>query len=521
MRGAVAAGSDATVAAGAEILEAGGNAVDAAVGACFAVAAGEPTLTSLAGAGVMLYRSGETGEIQFCDFFANAPGLGLGGARPDPHDFYAVEVNFGPAVQPFYVGAGSAAVPGAIPGLCTALERWGSMPLHRVIEPACKILREGVVLGAWGAKAVGILEPIMFATEAGRRQFGVDGHIIGEGDRYRLPQLAETLERIASGDWRARYREVIGEPVLRQYGLQAGGWITAEDLDAYRVDFRPPLVSRYRDYAIHTNPPPAAGGLMVLLMLGLLESVEELGSYRPGSREQLHALCRAMRVADEARDSGDQGLPMEQFQRALERFRGLEGRPLAAGPAAPGGPGSTTHVSVIDEAGNAASITFSYGEGNGSLVGETGIMMNNLLGEEDLFPGGFHSWPAGKRLATMMCPTLVVSPDGQDVVVMGTGGANRIRTALMQVISNLLDRGLRARPAVEAARVHFEDGVLNAEGFDDPDLERTLRALGAERVVTFDEPNLFFGGVHLVRRRADGTFSGAGDPRRGGACRVV
>jgi gamma-glutamyltranspeptidase / glutathione hydrolase len=518
-RGAIAAGSEATAEAGAAILRAGGNAADAAVGACFAVAAGEPTLTSLAGAGVMLHRSGDSGEIEFCDFFANAPGLGLDGARPEPHDFYSVEVNFGPAVQPFYVGAGSAAVPGAIPGLCTALERWGSMPLAAVIEPACEVLRRGVVLGQWQARAVGILEQIMLSSEAGRRQFGVDGRIMGEGDRYCLPELAETLEQLCRGDdWRARYRETIEEKILGQFGLEAGGWITRQDLSAYRVDFRPPLVSRYRGASIYTNPPPAAGGLMVLLMLGLLEG-EAMKGLAPGSSEQIHALCRAMRVADEARAGGSGGLPSEPFTQAMQQFAALSGQPLGAGPRDSGGPQSTTHVSVIDVAGNAASVTFSYGEGNGVLIDGTGIMMNNLMGEEDLFPGGFHSWPQGQRLATMMSPTLVVK--GDEVVVMGTGGANRIRTALIQVISNLLDHGMDVEHAVRAARVHFEDGVLNGETIDDPALGSLLAALGADKVVTFDEPNLFFGGVHLVRRRADGTLEGAGDLRRGGVCVVV
>jgi gamma-glutamyltranspeptidase/glutathione hydrolase len=203
MHGAIAAGSDATAEAGAEILRAGGNAVDAAVGACFAVAAAEPTLTSLGGAGVMFYRSGKTGAIEVCDFFANAPGLG--GVRPDPLDFYAVDVDFGPTVQEFHIGAGSAAVPGAIPGLCTALERWGQLPLSKVIEPASRLLREGVVLGTWGARAVAVLEAILLQNEAGRRQFAPQGHLIKDGDRYKLSVLADTLEAMAREGWQDYY----------------------------------------------------------------------------------------------------------------------------------------------------------------------------------------------------------------------------------------------------------------------------------------------------------------------------
>jgi gamma-glutamyltranspeptidase/glutathione hydrolase len=258
---------------------------------------------------------------------------------------------------------------------------------------------------------------------------------------------------------------------------------------------------------------------MIGLMLDLLEQVD-LEHAAHSSPEQLNALCRAMQVADEARGAGEGAFSADRRAEWRGRFLELEGRPLSPGPSDSGGPGSTTHVSVIDEEGNAASVTFSFGEGNGIIIEGTGIMMNNLMGEEDLFPDGFHSWPPGTRLATMMSPTLVVSPEGE-VIVMGTGGANRIRSALVQVISNLVDHRFAAAPATEAPRVHYEDGVLNAEVFEPGPRMEAVRSLGARELVIFDEHNLFFGGVHLVRLRRDGTLEGAGDPRRGGACRVV
>lgn len=515
MRGAIAAGSEATATAGAEILQDGGNAVDAAVAACFAVAAGEPTLTSLAGGGIMLRRSGSSGDVEICDFFANAPGLG--GQRPTTLDFRPIELDFGPARQLFQVGAGSAAVPGTLPGLCTAHERWGTLPLSRVIEPACRMLREGVVLGSWQARAVALLTPILLSTEAGRRQFGPEGRIMGQGDRYRLPQLADTLEQLAQGSWREFYREELERRMLRQFGVEAGGLLSEQDLATYQVELRQPLRGRYRGCSIATNPPPAVGGQMVILMLSMLESAE-LGKMAHGGRDHLHALCRAMALADEARAGEDLTSPAPW----LARFQARQGRPIWPGPDETGGPSSTTHVSVIDAQGDAAAVTFSYGEGNGMLIERTGIMMNNLMGEEDLFPDGFHSWPPGVRLSTMMSPTLLVSSEG-DVTALGTGGANRIRTALTQVVSNLVDHRLPVEQAVRTPRLHYEAGVLNLEVFDEQGGRRaeTARGLGAREVVVFDEPNLFFGGVHLVRRRSDGTLEGAGDLRRGGVCRVV
>src|SRR5690606_26376699 len=144
--------------------------------------------------------------------------------------------------------------------------------------------------------------------------------------------------------------------------------------------------------------------------------------------------------------------------------------------------GHTTHVSVVDAEGNAAAITFTFGEGNGTMIGETGIMMNNLMGEADLQPLGFGTAPAGMRLSTMMSPPLVEGPKG--FTALGTGGANRIRTAIVQTVANLVDHGLDPAAAVAASRIHYEHGVLNAEIFDlDP---RVLDAIGPEILVRFD-----------------------------------
>lgn len=519
MHGVIAAGSGPTAEAGAEVLRAGGNAVDAAVAACCATAAGEPTLTSLAGGGVMLVREAASGEVTACDFFANAPGLG--GQTPTDLDFFAVDLDFGPAKQRFHIGAAAAAVPGVIPGLCEALERWGRLPLRDVVRPACRLLREGIVLGPWQARAARLLEPIMLHTAAGRELFGVDGRLIDTGDRFAIPSLADTLEQLADQGWRTYNREVIERAMLDQFGVARGGLLSRADFEAYRVEFRRPLRARYRGYELLSNPPPAMGGRMVALMLGLLEQ-RSIASLHPSERPLVELLAHIMWVADEARAAGEDAILAAQLPRWLERLAELERSPLGVVEPVPAGPPSTTHVSVLDAAGNAATVTFSFGEGNGHLIGDTGVMMNNLMGEEDLFPGGFHSWPAGQRLSTMMAPTIAVSPEG-DLIAMGSGGANRIRTAMTQVISYLLDRRDAVGHAVKAPRVHYEAGVLNVETYEMPPGtdDSWLDTLGASMVVRFDEPNLFFGGVHLVRRTPQGELQGAGDPRRGGVCLVV
>ncbi|MBM4374081.1 MAG: gamma-glutamyltransferase [Deltaproteobacteria bacterium] len=513
MHGVIAAGSAPTAEAGAEILARGGNAVDAAVAACFATSAGEPALTSLAGGGVMIHRDAATGEVTLCDFFSDAPRL-LPKDVPNL-DFRAVDIDFGPAKQRFHIGAGAAGVPGVIPGLCTALERWGSLPLADVIAPACRFLREGVTLGPFQVRATKLLKAILTDTAKGRAIYAPTGALLGPEDVFVLPQLADTLEDLARSDWREGYRQLT-RAMLEQFSPAQGGLLTEADFDGYEVAFRTPLERRYRGVRVLTNPPPGAGGSMIALMLGLLEA-SEFRQLAPGSALHAKHLACAMATADEARA---RGLATTAFEDARARFEALLAAPsLPKAPTKSGQP-STTHVSVLDAKGNACAVTFSFGEGNGALIGDTGIMMNNLMGEADLHPGGFGTSPAGERLSTGMSPTLLLDDDGS-ITVLGTGGANRIRTAITQVVSFLVDRGYDAERAVAAARLHFEAGVLNAEVMDLVDRGEALAGLGAESFVRFEERNLFFGGVHLVRRAADGTLSGAGDPRRSGAFRKV
>ncbi len=517
MNGAIAAGSIPTAEAGTEILARGGNAVDAAVAACFAVAAGEPTITSLAGGGVMIIHAAATGETTVCDFFSDTPRLRQSDVADV--DFYGIDLDYGPTTQTFCVGAAAAGVPGAIPGLGEALARYGSMDLATVVAPACRRLRQGAIIGEKQAGLAQFLEPILTRLDAPRRVFTAAGRFPHAGDEFRLPALADTLEMMAKKGWRAHYEQVLVPAMLAQFGPQAGGLLTPEAFSEYEVVFREPLFTQYRENKVCTMPPPAAGGPMITLMLRLL-ATESLAGYPPGSVGRARRLCAAMATADEARSASIDALSAPQFGGWADRYRERVKGELDPGPPPPGGPASTTHISVIDARGNAVAVTFSHGESNAHLIGDSGIMMNNMMGEEDLHPGGFDATPRGVRLPTMMSPTLMRRPDG-GLTVMGTGGANRIRTAILQVVSLLADDGLDPAEAVAHARLHFESGVLNAEIFGRADGGDPLAALGSNGFVRFDEPHLFFGGVNLVHMNADGVVVGAGDSRRGGVCRVA
>ena len=398
MQGVIAAGSAPTADAGAEVLAEGGNAVDAAVAACFATAVGEPTLTSLAGGGMMIHRDGGTGKVTICDFFSDAPRMGLRDLG-EP-DFFAIDLDFGPTTQQFHIGAASAAVPGVIPGLCEALGKWGTKPLAEVVAPACRMLREGYLQGPYQGFAAKLLEPILTYTESGRNVFHVDGRMVGEGDLFRLPQLADTLEAMARRGWRSYYEDVLVAAMLEQFGPERGGLLTKEDFDAYQVHFREPLALKYHNSRVLTPPPPAAGGPMIAMMLKLL-GTRQLGTIDRTSPRHAGLLACAMAVADESRPEGALALEGARFDHWLEHFVALCETGRLPSAKAPGGPANTTHISVIDQKGDAAAVTFSYGEGNAHVIGDTGIVMNNLMGEDDLFPQGFDFAPRGKRLPTM------------------------------------------------------------------------------------------------------------------------
>jgi len=178
----------------------------------------------------------------------------------------------------------------------------------------------------------------------------------------------------------------------------------------------------------------------------------------------------------------------------------------------------TTHLNVIDDLGNVATLSVSNGEGCGHVVPGTGFMLNNMLGEEDLSPRGLHAWTPDERMTSMMAPTLVRFTDG-GVIATGSGGSNRIRTAILQVLVNLIDHGMRVEEAVAAPRLFFERGLLSVEtGFKEEPVEALCRSYPKHEL--WDELNLFFGGAHTVASRGGG-FDGAGDPRRSGVCIVV
>ena len=482
---AVASGHPATTAAAIEVLEAGGNAVDACVAAGFAAAVAEPTLTSLAGGGFLLARTSEGEEVLF-DFFVDTPGRG-GSAPAGALDFEEVVVQFSGAEQGFNVGLGSVAVPGCLAGWLHAHRRLGRVELSVVTAPARRLAEHGVDVNDQQAYVLRILEPILTRTPEAAAIAAPHGRLLTTGDRFSNPALAVFL---ADLDERGFAEPGLAAEVERAM-QEGGGLVTAADLTGYQVIEREPLEVHWRGHRLLTNPPPACGGELVAL--GLLE-LEERPGWPADAETVAHgvALTEAMIATDEVRAAGLVG---DQLRRRST--------------------GGTTHVSVADAEGGAASMTTSNGEGSGWLLPGTGVMANNMLGEDDLHPGGFHTVPAGERVASMMAPSLVVDRDGRVRLVVGSGGSKRIRTALAQVIAAVLDQHRPLADAVEAPRLHWDGAQLHVEpGWPD----EVVGALEARWPTTrWPQRDLFFGGVHAVVPGREA----AADPRRGGAATVA
>ena len=507
-KGVIAAGHRVTAAAAAEVLKDGGSAFDAALAGLLASSVPEVVLSSIGGGGFLMAYVAEYRETRLYDFFAQTPRQ----KRPENEiEFYGIHADFGPATQEFHIGAGSAAVPGFVQGLFQVHDDLCRLPMTRIVEPATRAARDGVTMTAFQAYLFTIIAPIFTASESAEACFAPKGDLLKGGETYRNSELAETLEGLGREGSRLFTEGEIARAIVDQAETQ-GGHLTMEDLKAYKVMVRRPLIWSHAGSQIALNPAPAASGPLIAFGLGLLERLKDDCS-SPCALELAYVMAEtnAVRAAEAADLSA-----ITSGGVIARHLQALAGHPQMSR--------GTTHISVIDADGNAASASVSNGEGNGTMVGEFGFMLNNMLGEEDLNALGFHKWRPATRLSSMIAPTLIREANGA-ITAMGSGGSNRIRTAILQVAHNLTARRLDLEAAVRAPRIHVEKGgKLSYEAgpwgelYTDDELARLLGAF--EDAEAWPERNLFFGGVHVARGRAD-AFNGAGDPRRDGVAVVV
>ncbi|MEM7346501.1 MAG: gamma-glutamyltransferase [Chloroflexota bacterium] len=537
MLGVIAAGHPETAAAGAKILRQGGNAVDAAIAATFASFLAESALVNIGGSGIAQIYDAQKQDAFVYDFFSSMPGLGNTSPSNHPLDFRKVLVDFGSTQQPFYIGRASVAVPGAVAGLCELLADKGTLPLSTILEPTIALAREGVHLSGIQASITKIVGPILTDTPDIRAIYAPTGDIVKAGERIYFRDLAHTLETLSLQGPGLFYTGDIAKQIVVDQ-QQQGGLLTETDLASYQVRKTPPINITYRGYNILLPPLSSGGGPLIAFALKLLES-RPLPLLEPNSLEHLQTVIEVMRLTNVARsewEAGEnQGKQKERSINSVEDLLSetncrryirylqlaLTQKEQLPDPYFPKGPASTTHLSVADANGMVVSITTSAGENAGFVVGDTGVMLNNMLGETDLHPNGFHQLPPGQRLITMMSPTLVLQ-QGQPILAIGSGGSSRLRSAILQTISNFLDFKLPIQAAIDAPRVHFENNMVQLEGGINPTVADQLEA-GGYPVNRWSSRAMYFGGAHAVAysRGNEAIWSAAGDPRRGGSVEIV
>ena len=474
---AVAAGSPQSTEAAVEVLRAGGNAVDAVLAAGFVSGLSEPALASLGGGGFLLVRRPD-GRSELFDFISTLPGL-----EPVPGEqrVELITVQYPSTTQVFEVGVGTVAVPGCVNGFIDAHRAEGRLPLRDVVAPAARMSADGITMDPGQAVITRLVGEILCLTEESAAVYAPGGELISGGQTMVNPEYARTLDLVANSEVTSLASPALADPLV-DLCRDAGGMVSRADVEAYATELREPLRVEHRGATLLTNPSPSFGGGILAAALAAL----------PDDPTRLQMVDQIEQATERRKREG---------VASFEQVRG------------------TTHMSVVDADGTIASMTISNGTCSGVMLPGTGIQLNNFLGEADLHPGGRERWVPGQRVSSMMAPSILELPDGR-MIALGSGGSARIRSALLTVMVELIDRGRSLRDAVDAPRVHRdEDGVVQIESGLDSEQAAELAARFPTNV--WDVQDFYFGGVNAVIRHPDGSVEAVADHRRFGCAQIV
>jgi len=504
---------------GLEILQRGGNAVDAAVAVGFALAVTLPQAGNLGGGGFMMVYDAKTRATVAIDFRETAP------ARASRDMFLDAQGDADPQQSRFSYRA--VAVPGTVAGLALALARYGTLPLQDVVAPAVKLAEEGIPVSEdLSLSLQRARERLAVWPESLKTFFKPDGSPYQPGDRLIQRDLAASLKAIAEQGSAAFYNRDIARKIAADMATN-GGLITLEDLKNYRPVVREPVRGRYRGYEIASMPPPSSGGVHLVQLLNMVEHypIAELG---PNSAATIHRLAEAMKLAyaDRSEYLGDpdfvtvpqQGLTAKAYAAALVNRIDLE-KATPAPQIKPGNPApcesdQTTHYSVMDQQGNAVAVTYTinFSYGSGIVAAGAGILLNNEMDDFSAKPGVPNAYGLiggaanavvpGKRPLSSMTPTLVFK-DGKPLLATGSPGGSRIITTVLQVIMNVVDHGMNIAEATVAPRIHHQwlpDQLYVEEGLS-PDTLRLLAAMGHQVTVSNA-----MGSTHSILRAETGLY---------------
>ena len=467
----IASGHYHTSKAASDILQAGGNAYDAILAALFMSFVAEPLLSSPGGGGYLLAHP-KNKRAKIFDFFAQTPF----NKTQTKRDFYPISGDFGDAQQEFHIGLASAAIPGVPAGIFAIHQDYGSLPLIDIASAAIAMANKGMVVDKLHAEVIQILAPILNHSNISKELYSDNnGNFLKQGDVKTNPQLAQFLTDLANNprDW-----FYFGKPAesIRRDMLEKHGLLRQEDFENYQVQIRDPLIETIKNWKVMTNALPTTGGMLI---------TEQLKHAAQNSETKTHQkFIEAMIHADHLKS-----------QQGFQSSKG------------------TSHMNVIDSDGNVASLTISNGEGCGYIVPESGFMLNNFLGEEDINTRGFFNFPENTRMASMMSPTIIEQIGCNNKIALGTGGSNRIKTALFQVIWQIIGENKTLDQAVNHPRYHYENNTIDVEKGVNQSVITQLEC-HLKKLVLWKNRSLYFGGINAVQQ--GNTNLAVSDSRRNG-----
>jgi gamma-glutamyltranspeptidase/glutathione hydrolase len=522
--GMVVSGSPLASRVGAEVMKQGGNAVDAAVAVGFALAVVHPEAGNIGGGGFMVVRLAG-GKVTTLDYRETAP------ARASRDMYLDAQGKLTDKSLTGYLASG---VPGSVAGLEEAHRRYGKLSWTQVVAPAVRLAREGFVVDEFRSRSIAGSASRLRRFPASLAQFLPGGEAPKPGTTFKQPELAATLQAIQDSGAAVFYQGHIADLIVKEMA-RGNGNITKEDLAGYRPVWRDPITIKYRGYTIYSMPPSSSGGVTMAEALNILEGYDPLPEFN--SAPYVHLVAEAMRRAfmDRNQYLGDPAFVRMPLDRLLSKkyAQGLRAQidPRHATPTPPfvtsGQEGTnTTHYSVVDGAGNAASVTTTLNSSYGSAVtvAGAGFLLNNEMDDFAAAPGKPNQYglvqgeanaiQPGKRMLSAMTPTIVVDPRGRLRLVLGSPGGPTIITSVTEVILNVVDQHMSLADAVAVNRVHHQalpDVIDYERGGLLPDVVAALKSMGHD----VDERSGYQGDVAAIERRGS-VWIGVPDPRRGG-----
>ncbi|MGA1863306.1 gamma-glutamyltransferase [Deferribacter thermophilus] len=496
---AVSAGDYHTMQSAIYTLEKGGNAFDAAVSSFFTACLAELPLTSPAGGGYLTYFDAKTKDIKYYDFFVNVPS-----EDSKEKNFYPVNVDFKSAVQTFHVGYASTAVPGNLAGILTIHQEKGCLPLSDCLEYPIKLAEQGFYISPFISYVINdLLAPIFLATEESKKQFVINGTLLNDKTFFKNFEYANFLKTLIKKGADIFYNGELADQIEFIYSKN-GGLLQKSDLMSYAVEHNTPLTISLDGYELHLLFKSSIGGMLLYFSFKFLEKYNHI------SKNFLLDLVEVIKETSLFRNYFFKEENLDLFINiSKEHYLDFINRYLSDKKDL----GNTTHFSIVDKDHNAVSCTTSNGEGCGVVIPNTGFMMNNMLGEEDLNFFGFFNWPKNKRLFSMMSPT-IITKNGEFYLALGSAGSNRIRSAILNTIYNFIVKKLSLEKSINSPRIHFENNIVYYEqGFPKEFIKEIEEQYDT---VKFDEFNMYFGGVH-----AAGKDFAASDTRRNGHHKVI